>query len=110
MRGPRDEAAFSLVIIPPPEDWAQFVAIKRKHMNPRIKRPPFPHITMLGKLSADEIERITKVVSEHGPFELEIGAFKVFENKKNTTLYLDPKEIGEGFSCVFVCLKSKPRQ
>lgn len=36
----------SVVVMPPPEHWKQIVDIKKNHMNPKIKRPPFPHITM----------------------------------------------------------------
>ena len=88
----RDNAAYSLVILPPKEDWGPFVEIKKNHMNPKIKRPPFPHITLLGSLNPDEIDLVGPLVSDCEPFDLEISSFKVFENKNNSTLYLDPKE------------------
>jgi|JI10StandDraft_1071094.scaffolds.fasta_scaffold933296_1 hypothetical protein len=90
----QSSSAYSLVIIPPPETWPAFVEIKRKHMNPKIRRPPFPHVTLLGKLDERHIDLIQRVVADSEPFDLEIAEFAVFENKKNCTLYLDPKEKG----------------
>jgi 2'-5' RNA ligase len=90
MKGPN--ASHVLVVVPPPEFWAPFVAIKKQHMNPKIKRPPYPHITMLGKMLESDIATIVSIVREFPSFDLEISEFKMFENKKNTTVYLDPQE------------------
>lgn len=85
-------AAYTLVIIPPPSDWPPFVAIKKNHMNPRIRRPPYPHITLVGKFSPGQLEKAKQCVQPVEPFDLAIEEFKIFENARNCTVYLDPVE------------------
>lgn len=83
---------YALVIIPPPDAWGPFVAIKKNHMNPRIRRPPYPHITLLGKFNDRQVSMAKRAVAECEPFNLRIEEFKVFTNPRNCTVYLDPVE------------------
>ena len=87
--------ASTLVIMPHKEQWDQFIEIKKMHMNPKIKRPPYPHITLLQPFykpeKFDEVEeRIESILKDMKPFKCVIKEFKMFENKKSQTLYLDP--------------------
>jgi len=85
----------SLVVMPPPEFWPAIVDIKKNHMNPRIKRPPFPHITLLQpfveyKNATSAKETLTEALSNIKPFKLSFNQFKVFKNNTSNTLFLDP--------------------
>ncbi|CAH6421098.1 2-5 RNA ligase superfamily [uncultured virus] len=87
--------ACSLVIMPPKETWDQFVEIKKNHMNPKIKRPPYPHITLLQTFVEKEyFDQVFDILSTElkkiQPFKCSINEFKLFKNKKSQTLYLDP--------------------
>lgn len=85
----------TLVVMPPQSSWAPFVAIKSNHMNPKIKRPPYPHITMMQPFVEranfeDVVKILTEALSDFPPFECTLADFKVFDNGKSQTLYLDP--------------------
>jgi len=85
----------TVVLMPPPECWQPIVDIKKNHMNPRIKRPPYPHITLLSPfVRPSEFDRATAVLREAvrdiEPFEVEIPTIELFDNGKSFTLYLDP--------------------
>lgn len=86
----------SLVVIPPPEQWPQFIEIKKNHMNPKIKRPPYPHVTIIPKFSTDQdmLDEAERVCSSISPFQLEMKELKMFNNATSHTLYLDPVEVG----------------
>lgn len=95
---------YSVCIIMPPRDlWAPFVEIKKNHMNPKIKRPPYPHITLISpfvhpKHYPDAKEEIRKSLKSIEPFEINFAKFELFKNKYSSTLYLAPeseKEIKE---------------
>jgi poly(A) polymerase len=85
----------SIVSMPPSEFWEQFVEIKKHHMNPNIKRPPFPHVTLIQPfLSYSEFDKAAKQLKEKlstfKSFYVEISTFEIFKNKSSSTLYLDP--------------------
>lgn len=85
----------SLVVMPPPDQWKQIVDIKKNHMNPRIKRPPYPHITLLQPFVdstywdtiAEDLRQVLKRVE---PFHLSFNKFEIFANKGSATLFLNP--------------------
>jgi len=85
----------SLVLMPPPDQWSAFVEIKKHHMNPRIKRPPFPHITLLApffepsKFDQAKAE-LTEALQSLEPFNIKFEKFELFRNGQSSTLYLDP--------------------
>ena len=110
----------SVVVMPPPNFWPAFVDIKKHHMNPRIKRPPFPHVTLYflplvslfpGFLSVhsahptihrmapfvrsskfDEAEQqIREVTQTIEPFQLNFATFEIFNNRQSQTLFLKPE-------------------
>lgn len=103
----------SCVSQPPFEYWEQFVEIKKKYMNPKITRPPFPHVTLLAPFlfykDFDEAQKsLTKVLSDFKPFEVEIKEFKIFKNKNNSTLYLNPETNPSGsYEKLFNILKKE---
>jgi len=85
----------TLVVMPPKDDWGPFVEIKKHHMNPRIKRPPYPHITMMQPFVephafGEVAEILTKALAEVDPFECTLKDFKIFDNGKSHTLFIDP--------------------
>eukprot|EP01080_Neovahlkampfia_damariscottae_P005780 gene5780-9601_t len=85
----------SIVSMPPPEFWKQFVDIKKNHMNPKIKRPPFPHVTLIQPfLPYNEFSKAAKILTEKlsnfKSFTVEISTFEIFKNKSSSTLYLNP--------------------
>ena len=86
----------TLVIMPPNEQWQQFVDIKKNHMNPKIKRPPYPHITLMQPFikqeKFDEVEILLEEgLKEFQPFNCTIKEFKIYDNNKSQTLYLNPE-------------------
>ena len=88
----------TLVLMPPPEFWEPIVAIKKNHMNPRIKRPPYPHITMLSPfvrpVDFDKaVEDLVEVLKNFEPFDVEINSIKLFDNGTSFTLYFDPEVV-----------------
>ena len=86
----------ALVICPPLEFWEQFVDVKKHHMNPRIKRAPYPHITLLAPFVPYNLfEKAGELLFERlktiQPFRMEINSFKLYCNNTSNTLYLDPE-------------------
>lgn len=86
----------SLVICPPPEFWEPIVSLKKNHMNPRIKRPPYPHITILApfvKFSRiEDAKRVLQSALQNiQPFTMEINSIELFDNKNSQTLFLKPE-------------------
>ena len=71
----------------------EIVDIKKNHMNPRIKRPPYPHITLLAPF-VPYIERdaaylaLRAELASMNPFLLRIQHLKIFYNNSSYTLYL----------------------
>eukprot|EP01130_Rhizamoeba_saxonica_P014683 TRINITY_DN6430_c0_g1_i1.p1 TRINITY_DN6430_c0_g1~~TRINITY_DN6430_c0_g1_i1.p1 ORF type:complete len:202 (-),score=25.30 TRINITY_DN6430_c0_g1_i1:24-629(-) len=85
-----------LVILPPPEYWEPIVEIKKNHMNPRIKRAPYPHISLLAPFYRYRdfdsiIDRIHEVADRYQPFQMRLNDVKLFENHRNATMYLHPE-------------------
>jgi len=83
------------VIMPPRELWAPFISIKKNHMNPNIKRPPYPHITLCApfvhpKFYNDAKNKL-RVLKNIEPFEICFANFDLFKNNYSTTLYLAPE-------------------
>lgn len=69
--------------------------IKKNHMNPRIKRPPFPHITLLAPFVTYRDMKAAKeylynYLQHIEPFDLSFEKFEIFDNPGSSTLYLDP--------------------
>ena len=88
------------VIMPPRELWAPFVEIKKNHMNPRIKRPPYPHITLVApfvhpKYYTEAKTKIREALKTLEPFEINFANFELFKNDYSTTLYLAPQSTTE---------------
>ena len=84
------------VIMPPRELWAPFISIKKNHMNPNIKRPPYPHITLCApfvhpKFYNDAKNKLRDVLKNIEPFEICFANFDLFKNNYSTTLYLAPE-------------------
>jgi len=64
-------------------------------MNPRIKRPPYPHITLLQPFVAPDYLESAKndlrnVLKNINPFRLNFQNFELFINRGSTTLFLNP--------------------
>ena len=88
------------VIMPPRGLWAPFVEIKKNHMNPRIKRPPYPHITLCSPFvnpkNYPEVKiKIREALKSIEPFEINFANFELFKNYSSTTLYLAPQSDSE---------------
>eukprot|EP01106_Pelomyxa_sp_JSP_P007801 TRINITY_DN225_c0_g1_i3.p1 TRINITY_DN225_c0_g1~~TRINITY_DN225_c0_g1_i3.p1 ORF type:complete len:337 (+),score=118.74 TRINITY_DN225_c0_g1_i3:60-1013(+) len=86
----------TLVVMPPPDLWSQIVEIKKNHMNPRIKRPPYPHVTLMapfvGYAARDAAgAALTAALADFPPFSVRIDTIKMFYNKSSYTMYLDPE-------------------
>jgi len=86
--------------MPPRELWAPFVEIKKNHMNPRIKRPPYPHITLCAPFVhpnyyTEAKTKIREVLKSIEPFEINFAKFELFKNNSSTTLYLAPQSTTE---------------
>ena len=84
------------VIMPPRELWAPFISIKKNHMNPNIKRPPYPHITLCApfvhpKFYKEAKNKLRDVLKNIEPFEICFANFDLFKNNYSTTLYLAPE-------------------
>ena len=82
--------------MPPRELWAPFISIKKNHMNPNIKRPPYPHITLCApfvhpKFYKDAKNKLRDVLKNIEPFEICFANFDLFKNNYSTTLYLAPE-------------------
>eukprot|EP00012_Vannella_robusta_P001301 CAMPEP_0206182746 /NCGR_PEP_ID=MMETSP0166-20121206/242_1 /ASSEMBLY_ACC=CAM_ASM_000260 /TAXON_ID=95228 /ORGANISM="Vannella robusta, Strain DIVA3 518/3/11/1/6" /LENGTH=161 /DNA_ID=CAMNT_0053597501 /DNA_START=220 /DNA_END=705 /DNA_ORIENTATION=- len=65
-------------------------------MNPRIKRPPYPHITILAPFVKyqrfDDAKRILQEKLQNvQPFTMEINAMEIYFNNTSFTLYLKPE-------------------
>ena len=92
-----DSVNYSACVIMPPRDlWAPFVEIKKNHMNPNIKRPPYPHITLCApfvhpKHYKDAKNKLRDVLKNIEPFEICFANFDLFKNNYSTTLYLAPE-------------------
>ena len=104
---------YSVCVIMPPRDlWAPFVEIKKNHMNPRIKRPPYPHITLCApfvhpKHYTAAKTKIREVLKSIEPFEINFANFEVFKNDYSSTLYLAPqseKEITQLYNALTATL------
>lgn len=90
-------ASSAVVIMPPKELWGPFVDIKKNHMNPKIKRPPYPHITLLAPfVPLKDFPEAAKILRAHlqnvEPFTISFNNFQLFRNKGSSTLYLEPEE------------------
>ena len=104
---------YSVCVIMPPRDlWAPFVEIKKNHMNPRIKRPPYPHITLCSpfvhpKHYTDTKAKIRNALKSIEPFEINFANFEVFKNYFSETLYLAPestKELNQLYNALMATL------
>ena len=102
----------SCVIMPPRDLWAPFVEIKKNHMNPHIKRPPYPHITLCApfvhpKHFKEAKSKFREVLKNIEPFELSFANFELFKYDSSTTLYLAPEsslEISQIYKALIGCL------
>ncbi|OUM60502.1 hypothetical protein PIROE2DRAFT_13698 [Piromyces sp. E2] len=88
------------VVMPPRELWAPFIEIKKNHMNPCIKRPPYPHITLFSPFVhpthySEAKIKIREALKTVEPFEINFENFELFKNNKSTTLYLAPQSTTE---------------
>ena len=100
------------VIMPPRDLWAPFVEIKKNHMNPHIKRPPYPHITLCApfvhpKHFKEAKSKFREVLKNIEPFELSFANFELFKYDSSTTLYLAPEsslEISQIYRALIGCL------
>ena len=86
--------------MPPRDLWAPFVEIKKNHMNPHIKRPPYPHITLCApfvhpKHFKEAKSKFREVLKNIEPFELSFANFELFKYDNSTTLYLPPESSSE---------------
>jgi 2'-5' RNA ligase len=96
-----DTAPYSVCVIMPPKDlWAPFVDIKKNHMNPKIKRPPYPHITLLAPFAhpkhyVEAKKTVREALKSIEPFEINFASFKLFNNTKSATMYLAPESSTE---------------
>ena len=74
-------------------------------MNPRIKRPPYPHVTLLAPFVApeyfDEAQlKLREVAKNIEPFRLQFALFELFNNAHSSTLYLKPEiEVSVNIFC-----------
>ena len=100
------------VIMPPRDLWVPFVEIKKNHMNPHIKRPPYPHITLCApfvhpKHFKEAKSKFREVLKNIEPFELSFANFELFKYDSSTTLYLAPEsslEISQIYKALIGCL------
>jgi len=88
------------VIMPPRNLWPPFIEIKKNHMNPRIKRPPYPHITLASpfvhpKHYSQAKIKIREILKKQKQFELNFSKFEIFKNYNSSTLYLSPENTNE---------------
>ena len=102
------------VIMPPRALWPPFVEIKKNHMNPRIKRPPYPHITLCAPFVHPNHytaakAKMREVLKSIEPFEINFANFEVFKNNKSSTLYLAPESDLEITKLYKVLMDSLPQ-
>ena len=96
-----ESVSYSVCVIMPPRNlWGPFVEIKKNHMNPRIKRPPYPHITLAApfvhpKHYASAKIKIRESLKNIKQFELNFTKFEIFKNYNSATLYLSPENTTE---------------
>ncbi len=101
MSGSWDSVGYSVCVIMPPRDlWAPFVEIKKNHMNPRIKRPPYPHITLGAPFVhprhyTDAKMHVREALKNIEPFEINFAKFELFKNASSATMYLAPQSATE---------------
>jgi 2'-5' RNA ligase len=86
----------SVVIMPPPELWEPFLNIKKRHMPPHMKRPPFPHITLLAPFLPYQLfdlarSRLANVVSKVQPFRLHFSQLSILSQRLSSTLVFLPE-------------------
>jgi len=86
--------------MPPRDLWAPFVEIKKNHMNPKIKRPPYPHITLVApfvhpRYYPEAKQKIREAIKSIKPFEINFAKFEIFKNQYSSTLYLAPESVKE---------------
>ena len=92
-----ESVSYSVCVVMPPRDlWAPFVEIKKNHMNPRIKRPPYPHITLCAPFVhpthySKAKSLIREALKNIEPFEINFANFEIFKNNNSSTLYLAPE-------------------
>ena len=92
-----ESVSYSVCVVMPPRDlWAPFVEIKKNHMNPRIKRPPYPHITLCAPFAhpkhySEAKSLIREALKNIEPFEINFANFEIFKNNNSSTLYLAPE-------------------
>jgi 2'-5' RNA ligase len=84
------------VICPPKSLWKPIVDLKRNHMNPRIKRNPYPHITLLAPFvqyhRLEDAKRILHEKLQHiQPFRVDLNRLEIFYNSTSFTLYIVPE-------------------
>ena len=112
----RYDSKVSLVICPPPQFWQPIVDMKKNHMNPRIKRPPYPHITVLSPfVTFDRIEDAKRILCEQlahiQPFSMSLDSIAMFDNGGSQTLYLDPQVSGNQLDSIYrTCKNNFPQQ
>ena len=102
------------VIMPPRNLWGPFVEIKKNHMNPRIKRPPYPHITLAApfvhpKHYASAKIKIRESLKNIKQFELNFTKFEIFKNYNSATLYLSPENKTEVTKLYQALISSLPQ-
>lgn len=107
--------ATALVICPPAEFWKPIVDLKKNHMNPRIKRPPYPHITILAPfVKVHRFEDAKRILHEKlqtiQPFTMEINEIELYNNNSSFTLYLKPEVPGNIVRDIFdICVSEFPQ-
>ena len=96
-----ETVSYSVCVVMPPRDlWGPFVEIKKNHMNPRIKRPPYPHITICApfvhpKHYKEAKTKLREALKNIEPFEINFEDFELFNNNNSSTLYLAPQNPNE---------------
>ena len=73
-----------LGIFAPASSASTFVEIKKNHMNPRIKRPPYPHITLAApfvhpKHYTSAKIKIREALKSIKQFEINFAKFQLFQ-------------------------------
>ena len=93
----QDSVNYSSCVIMPPHDlWAPFVEIKKNQMNPKIKRSPYPYITLVAPFAHPKYypaakSKIREELKNIEPFEINFSNFEIFRNQYSSTLYLAPE-------------------
>lgn len=110
-----EPVSYSVCVIMPPRDlWGPFVEIKKNHMNPRIKRPPYPHITLAApfvhpKYYASAKTRIRESLKNIKQFEMNFSKFEIFKNYNSATLYLSPENATEVIQLHQILMSALPQ-